>query len=1205
MVTRLICSAVLDSGMSISEGVEVHLLYVDDDPDQLSLAEKYVESGYEDVSVSTTTDASEVLKRLDSVDCVVSDYEMPEMDGLELLERVRSTHPHLPFILFTGRGTEEVASDAVSAGVTDYVRKGGPEKLDLLARRARRAAKEAEVEMFEARTSQSPFSVIDRVSDAFFALDRDWRFTYVNSATEDMFDAPEEELLGESIWDVAPEGKDTPFYTEYRDAMEEGDSRMIQEYFEPWDRWFREHLYPSEDGLSVITRDVSEEVGREQELHRYEAFVENSYDIITHVDLDGIVHYQSPSLERVLGHEPQEMQGDDIFSYIHPEDREILRDEFGELVEGDEEHSEFVEFRFRHVDGGYRWLEAVGTDQTDEEHGGVIVNSRDVTARRRRTELLREKERLYQAVFDDPNILSAVLDADGALTDVNGNALEYVEAAREDIVGRKFWKTPWWQGYTDVESEMRDLVERAAEGEYVEYEVEHHGEGTLDYVSAGFIRPVEDDEGRVEKLFVSARDVTERRRQQKEIEVERERYEALLDAAPDAVFVVSSDSLKVKEINDTAEEMTGLRPEDVVGENLLKIHPESQRDSCERALRRAIESDSPVEGLEGGVAIEVVDVAGARTPVSVSAASVETHEGSIVKVVYRDVSRERRYRRALEGLNDSSIHLLEADSREAVAEAVSRVGSEYLGLDTVRLYLFDEEEAVLKPVQYGDESTPEESIEPGESTAWKAFTEGKAALFGGDDGLGVADGGGSVAYEAVYPVGGYGSLWAGVRDEEGFEEMELELFDTLASDAEAALDRVEKTGLLQRERDLSRQQAAELERVNSMNEEIRKLISILLEARHRDVVLQQACESIGSLDGVESVWICDRDYSGVGMNRVAGSGSESFLREMEAVDSGLERRALDDRDAVVLDSIAGDRGSMDWCDQALVHGYRSAAAFPIVYGELVYGALGVYSCEPRRFSDLTREVLAEFGEMLGYALHSIEQREALMSDGEVELVFAFPEHEDVFTEVADGCGCTLLLRSSVERPDGSHLVYLDVESGDAGEFEEEVMERGEFKSVRRVEDVDGDGFEVVVIGDVLVESLARFGVKVVSVEVGGDATRATVRTPKKRDYRKLVDVLDDEFGGADVIRKRGDVERNGLRDRHLLESLTDRQRDVLRTAYLKGYFDRDRKVTGAEVAESLGVSQPTFSTQIRAAQHHILEALFDETKVRSLSDEGG
>jgi CheY-like chemotaxis protein len=106
----------------------VRVLHVDD-PGVLELTAEYLRDEDSRFIFETATTADEgadwVAER--PPDCIVSDYDMPGKDGIEFLRTVRDTHADLPFILFTGKGSESVASDAIAAGVTDYLQKGlGP-----------------------------------------------------------------------------------------------------------------------------------------------------------------------------------------------------------------------------------------------------------------------------------------------------------------------------------------------------------------------------------------------------------------------------------------------------------------------------------------------------------------------------------------------------------------------------------------------------------------------------------------------------------------------------------------------------------------------------------------------------------------------------------------------------------------------------------------------------------------------------------------------------------------------------------------------------------------------------------------------------------------------------------------------------------------------------------------------------------------------
>jgi CheY-like chemotaxis protein/helix-turn-helix protein len=129
----------LEQGDNNNRGASVEVLLVDDDPHDLEMGELFLKRQSDGFSLTCTTSAAGGLDNLaenTDIDCIVSDYDMPGTNGIEFLQQVRQRYPNLPFILFTGQGSEEIAKQAILDNVTDYVEKGiGTDQYALLAER--------------------------------------------------------------------------------------------------------------------------------------------------------------------------------------------------------------------------------------------------------------------------------------------------------------------------------------------------------------------------------------------------------------------------------------------------------------------------------------------------------------------------------------------------------------------------------------------------------------------------------------------------------------------------------------------------------------------------------------------------------------------------------------------------------------------------------------------------------------------------------------------------------------------------------------------------------------------------------------------------------------------------------------------------------------------------------------------------------------
>jgi PAS domain S-box-containing protein len=259
----------------------IRVLHVDDEPGFAEMAAEFIQRQDERFDIETATSVDEALDRFreNQIHCIVSDFDMPGRNGIEFLEAVREQHPDLPFILFTGKGSEEIAGDAISAGVTDYLQKEtGAGQYAILAQRISNAvnAVRAENELQE---------TLSRVTDAIYTVDTDWRITYVNEGTEEIM-GPKEELLGEILWEQFPEAAEGVIWEKFHEAMETQSPKSFEVFYEPLDLWAAATAYPSSTGITVYFQDITEQKEREREYKLTIEFLQKLYDTATATELD-------------------------------------------------------------------------------------------------------------------------------------------------------------------------------------------------------------------------------------------------------------------------------------------------------------------------------------------------------------------------------------------------------------------------------------------------------------------------------------------------------------------------------------------------------------------------------------------------------------------------------------------------------------------------------------------------------------------------------------------------------------------------------------------------------------------------------------------------------------------------------------------------------------------------------------------------------
>lgn len=314
----------------------IRVLHVDDEPGFAEMVSEFLEREDSRLRVQTASNAASGLDCLEETDydCIVSDYDMPEKNGLQFLHGVREANPDLPFILFTGKGSEEIASDAISAGVTDYLqKKGGSSQYTILAHRITNAVSQYHSQL-EVETSQERLSLFFEQSPlGAIEWNGDFEITRINETGEKILGYDEDELIGDSWRRLVPTPEQdsvaevfsematgsAAYNTEHATVTKDGE-RIVCEWH---------HRAINNELGDVVTifskfQDVTDRVERQQQLAQERAFTEQALDTLEDffyvVDANGNLQRWNERLARETGYSDTELAGRNVLEFF-PEDQ--------------------------------------------------------------------------------------------------------------------------------------------------------------------------------------------------------------------------------------------------------------------------------------------------------------------------------------------------------------------------------------------------------------------------------------------------------------------------------------------------------------------------------------------------------------------------------------------------------------------------------------------------------------------------------------------------------------------------------------------------------------------------------------------------------------------------------------------------------------------------------------------------------------------
>lgn len=376
------------------------ILAVDDDLTTLMLiCESLRQEGFVVHEATNGSEGLEVYRACDP-DLVLLDVVMPMMNGFELCGAIRKLPQgeRVPILMATGLDDEDSIRQAYEAGATDFITK--PLHWALLGHRVRYMLRSGHTHEKLRRTMDRNRALLDAIPDAMIRYTPDGRILESKFSAQTSFPSTDECLTSRSMAEVVSKDYEDRAIQAAREALGSHGTEVF-EFSCAEKESTREYearvVVSGEHEVLAIIRDITMRKEMEQQLRasetRFRSLIENASDLITLVQMDGIILYESPAISRMLGYEAEALVGTDIFSLIYEDDADLMQSVMESARNNPGPTCVAEQVRMQDANGSVRFMEVICTlFDAEANEPMIVINSRDVTERLETQKALKSSE---------------------------------------------------------------------------------------------------------------------------------------------------------------------------------------------------------------------------------------------------------------------------------------------------------------------------------------------------------------------------------------------------------------------------------------------------------------------------------------------------------------------------------------------------------------------------------------------------------------------------------------------------------------------------------------------------------------------------------------------------------------------------------------------------------------------------------------------
>ena len=556
----------------------IRVLYVDDDPVLLKIGKKYLEeTGDFSVLVTNSAYAAVELLRKDTFDGIVSDYRMPEMDGISLLKAIREEGIDTPFVIFTGWGDEDVAINAFNSGADFYIRKTSEPRSEFieLANKVKRLVDQCKVEQ-SLRISEENYRKLITDSNEAILVVQEGIIRFVNPRTSDLTGYPKEELLMMSLPELFPgEDRDViqgsaedrcnpdpssprlPFRLRSKDGKIHWVELSVSET-----RWEKRpaFLYFLAD---ITDRKLAEDALRESE-ERFRTLADCALEGIM-IHEKGIILDCNPRFADMFGYAREELIGKNGMTFLMtPGSRGAIR----KWIKGGRKGS--VDIIGVKKDGTEFFGETTSTKLFWQGKPRLFVQMYDITGRKRAEQELQDAERRLEDIINFLPDATFAIDNEGKVLAWNRAIEEMTGVLAPDMLGKGNYEysIPFYGERRPILIDLLALqageaeplqkyssVQQIGDSLTAETAIVHKGGKTLCLWGKAVL--FKNSQGEVIGAIESIRDITARKQAE-------EMYRTVFENIGTAMLIVNENNV-ISHINEEAEKILGYSRDEIEG----------------------------------------------------------------------------------------------------------------------------------------------------------------------------------------------------------------------------------------------------------------------------------------------------------------------------------------------------------------------------------------------------------------------------------------------------------------------------------------------------------------------------------------------------------------------------------------------------------------------------------------------------------------